>query len=101
MTLHVTVPKELTEGNYRVEVKARAGEGISDTLPITFMVNETKAGKGSFTSEYPQQEGTAGTNFSFSTTLLNNGLKQESYSLSSNAPAGWSVSLRQQGRQQR
>ncbi|MCC8025424.1 MAG: NEW3 domain-containing protein [Clostridium sp.] len=93
MTLHVTVPKELTEGNYRVEVKARAGEGISDTLPITFMVNETKAGKGSFTSEYPQQEGTAGTNFSFSTTLLNNGLKQESYSLSSNAPAGWSVSF--------
>ncbi len=93
MTLHVTVPKELTEGSYTVEVSAFAGEGIADTLPITFMVNEANAGKGSFTSEYPQQEGTAGTNFSFSATLINNGLKQASYSLSSNAPAGWSVSF--------
>ncbi len=47
-----------------------------------------KAGKGSFTSEYPQQEETTGTSFSFSTTLINNGLKSQSYSLSSNAPAG-------------
>ena len=67
VTLHVTVPKELTEGTY--------------------------AGKGSFTSEYPQQEGTTGTNFSFSTTLINNGLKTQSYSLSSNAPSGWGVSF--------
>lgn len=93
MTLHVTVPKELTEGNYTVEVKAAAGDGLSSTLPISFKVNETNAGKGSFTSEYPQQEGTAGTDFSFSTTLINNGLKTQSYSLSSNAPSGWSVTF--------
>lgn len=93
MTLHVTVPKELTEGTYVVEIGASAQEGLSDTLSISFLVNEMKAGKGSFTSEYPQQEGTAGTNFSFSTTLINNGLKSQSYSLSSNAPAGWNVSF--------
>lgn len=93
MTLHVTVPKELKEGTYTVQVNAASENGLSDTLSISFLVNELKAGKGSFTSEYPQQEGTAGTNFSFSTTLINNGLKTQSYSLSSNAPAGWSVSF--------
>lgn len=93
MTLHVTVPKELTEGTYAVEIKAEAGENLSDALPITFVVNEMNAGKGSFTSEYPQQEGTTGTSFSFSTTLINNGLKTQSYSLSTNAPEGWSVSF--------
>ena len=93
MTLHVTVPKELTEGTYVVEVGASSASGLSDTLSISFLVNEMKAGKGSFTSEYPQQEGTTGTNFSFSTTLINNGLKSQSYSLSSNAPAGWNVSF--------
>ena len=51
MTLHVTVPKELTEGTYTVEVKASAGEGLTASLPVSFMVNEMNAGKGSFTSE--------------------------------------------------
>ena len=69
VTLHVTVPKELTEGTYTVEVKASAGEGLTASLPISFMVNEMNAGKGSFTSEYPQQEGTTGTNFFFSAPL--------------------------------
>lgn len=96
MTLHVTVPKELKEGNYTVQIKADSGE-LSSTLPISFKVNETNAGKGSFTSEYPQQEGTTGTDFSFSTTLINNGLKTQSYSLSSNAPAGWTVSFTPSG----
>lgn len=93
MTLHVTVPKELTEGSYAVEVKAASGDGLSSTLSISFQVNQANAGKGSFTSEYPQQEGTTGTDFSFSTTLINNGLKTQSYSLSSNAPAGWNVNF--------
>ncbi len=76
-----------------MEVKASAGEGLTASLPVSFMVNEMNAGKGSFTSEYPQQEGTTGTSFSFSTTLINNGLKTQSYSLSSNAPSGWGVSF--------
>lgn len=91
MTLHVTVPKELSEGTYTAEIKADAGNGIVATLPVSFVVNETNAGQGTFTSEYPKQEGTSDTHFSFSTTLINNGLETRSYSLSSNAPAGWSV----------
>ncbi|MCD8221537.1 MAG: NEW3 domain-containing protein [Clostridiales bacterium] len=93
ITLHVTVPKECEEGTYEVVVKAASDNGATDTLPISFRISEEKAGKGSFTSEYPQQEGASGTSFSFSTTLINNGLTTKSYSLSSNAPAGWTLTF--------
>lgn len=97
LTLHLTLPNELEEGTYQVGLTASAESGISDSLDIHFQVNEQNAGKGSFTSEYPQQEGASGTNFSFSTTLINNGLKPQSYSLSANAPAGWTVNFTPSG----
>lgn len=92
-TLHLTVPKELSEGTYQAQVHASGENGAQSSLDITFEVNSQKAGAGSFTSEYPKQEGASGTSFSFSTTLINNGLTTKSYSLSSNAPAGWRISF--------
>ena len=93
LTLHLTVPDALEEGTYTVQVDADVSEEIYDSLTLSFEVNEVNAGAGSFTTEYPEQEGTAGTSFSFSTTLINNGLSTESYSLSSSAPSGWQVSF--------
>ena len=93
LTLHLTVPDALEEGTYTVQVDADVNEEIYDSLTLSFEVNEVNAGAGSFTTEYPEQEGTAGTSFSFSTTLINNGLSTESYSLSSRAPSGWQVSF--------
>lgn len=97
LTLRLTVPKELSEGTYEVTLSADGTGGAGDKLVIRLNASEAKAGKGSFTSEYPKQEGTTGTNFSFSTTLINNGLKPQSYSLSSNAPSGWTVSFTPSG----
>ena len=93
LTLHLTVPDSLEEGTYDVVVDASASEEIYDSLTLSFNVKAVNAGAGSFTTEYPEQEGTAGTTFSFSTTLINNGLSAQSYSLASNAPAGWQVSF--------
>lgn len=93
LTLHLTVPDALEEGTYTVQVDADVNEEIYDSLTLSFEVNEVNAGADSFTTEYPEQEGTAGTSFSFSTTLINNGLSTESYSLSSSAPSGWQVSF--------
>lgn len=93
ITLHLTVPKELSEGTYTASVQASLANGASDSLELSFRMSSQKAGAGSFTSEYPKQEGASGTSFSFSTTLINNGLTTKSYSLSSNAPAGWNVSF--------
>lgn len=93
MTLHVTVPKDLAEGVYQAQVSAAADNGAADTLNLTFRMGQEKAGEGSLTSEYPQQEGPSGTSFQFSTTLINNGLTRKSYSLSAQAPAGWNVTF--------
>lgn len=97
LTLHLTVPKELTEGTYTVGVQATSDAEAADYLELQFEVSEKEAGRGSFNSEYPKQEGASGTSFSFSTTLINNGLKPQSYSLSSNAPAGWTVTFTPSG----
>ncbi|HIT64537.1 MAG TPA: hypothetical protein IAC37_08900 [Candidatus Ventrimonas merdavium] len=93
MTLHVTVPKEMAEGVYEAVVDAQGENGASASLPLRFTISEDQAGAGSFTSEYPKQEGATGTTFQFSTTLINNGLTTKSYSLSAQAPAGWNVSF--------
>ena len=96
LTLRLTVPKELSEGTYEVAVEASAGAAF-DRLSISLNASENQAGNGSFTSEYPLQEGASGTDFSFSTTLINNDLKTQTYSLSANAPAGWNVSFKPSG----
>lgn len=94
MTLRLTVPGELEEGVYKVKVHAQAVNAeAADDLEFEFTAASQEAGRGSFTSEYPQQEGAAGTVFSFSTTLINNSLKPQTYNLSSNAPTGWTVSF--------
>ena len=49
VTLHLTIPGELEEGTYEAKVNASAGEGISDSLTLTFSVNEVNAGQGTFT----------------------------------------------------
>ena len=89
-TLHITVPDSLSEGSYTVRLGAYAGSA-SDELSLVLTAKEQNAGSGSFDSEYPHQEGAAGTSFSFSTTLINNGLTARSYSLSADAPSGWTV----------
>lgn len=93
MTLHLTVPEDLEEGTYTAAIQTSSAGGAQDRLELDFRMNSQKAGAGSFTSEYPKQEGASGTSFSFSTTLINQGLTTKSYSLSSNAPAGWGVSF--------
>lgn len=94
VTLHLDVPEEMTEGTYHVIVSGTGENGGADRLNLSFDVTEENAGHGTFSSEYPEQEGISGTDFSFSTTLINNGLTSQSYSLSSNAPIGWNVSFK-------
>ncbi len=98
VTFRLSVPGELEEGVYTAKIRAKAvGMAASDDLEFQFSVASQEAGKGSFTSEYPQQEGASGTSFSFSTTLINNSLKPQTYNLSSNAPTGWTVSFMPSG----
>ena len=54
-------------------------------------------GQSSFEVEYPEQEGDAQTDFTFSATLINNTLTAQSYSLAASAPMGWTVSFTPSG----
>lgn len=93
---YVTVPAETEQGTYSITLQAEGG-GMTSTLSLTLNVNEEQLGSSAFTTEYAEQEGSAGTEFSFSSTLQNNTPKEQSYSFSANAPAGWTVAFKPSG----
>lgn len=92
-TFSVTIPEDAEQGTYQVNLKADDGSGNADTLAIEISVNEVEIGQSSFSSEYPEQQGTSGTSFSFDTTLINNRADAQSYSLSAQFDTGWQVSF--------
>lgn len=96
LSYSLSVPEEAEDGDYTVTLKADA-KGMSAELPLTIHVTREEAGQGNFTAEYPELQGATDTSFSFDTTLVNNGLDSQSYSLSANAPEGWNVTFTPSG----
>ena len=90
---NVTIPEQVGEGTYKAVIKASAEGGFSDTLALEFRVNKEETGSDSFTTQYPEQEGSSSASFNFSTTIVNNTPTEQSYSLSADAPSGWQVSF--------
>lgn len=97
LSYSLTLPEAVEEGTYQINLKADGGLGNTATLPLTVKVAEQESGQGNFTAEYPEQQGASGTNFSFSTTLVNNGVDSANYSLSAKAPEGWQVTFTPSG----
>ncbi len=93
----LTVPDDAKEGDYSFELAADPGTGEADRLSVKVTVNEEENGASTLTAEYPQQQGAAGTSFSFDTTIVNNRGTDGSFALSANAPAGWTVSFTPSG----
>ncbi|MBO5056989.1 MAG: hypothetical protein J6C64_11635 [Lachnospiraceae bacterium] len=93
-SFQITVPKETPEGQYEIILKASTDEGQEDTLPITLNISELESGESNFTVEYPRQEGVSGTSFTYSTTIVNNTLTDQTYSFSYDAPSGWQVAFK-------
>ena len=96
-TFQLEVPADAAEGSYQVVLAADAGGGVSDTLTLDLAVSELQVSQGDFSSEYPEQEGAAGTSFSFNATLVNNSGESRSYSLSAQTPSGWQASFKPSG----
>ncbi|MGM9606090.1 MAG: NEW3 domain-containing protein [Oscillospiraceae bacterium] len=92
----VTVPAETSQGIYTIILQASGG-GMSSALTLTLDVKEEELGSSAFTTQYAEQEGSAGTSFSFSSTIQNNTPKEQSYSFSSNPPTGWTVTFKPSG----
>lgn len=95
LSYSLTIPEDTPEDTYTITLSAQGGE-IDEELPLIVKVDaeEKNIGAGSFTTDYAQQEGTAGTKFSYTATLSNNSGENQTYSLSADgAPEGWSVSF--------
>jgi len=95
LSYSLTVPEDTKEDTYTVSLSAKGGN-IDEVLALTVKVDaeEKKIGAGDFSTDYAQQEGVAGTKFSYTTTLANNSGENMTYSLSAEgAPEGWTVTF--------
>ena len=95
LSYSLTVPEDTKEDTYTISLSAKGGD-VDEVLALTVKVDaeEKKIGAGDFSTDYAQQEGVAGTKFSYTTTLTNNSGENMTYSLSAEgAPEGWNVTF--------
>ncbi len=95
---NLTIPEDVEEGTYVIDLTATPSDGgIAYLLSVEIEISETLNGEGSFTTEYPEQQGASGTAFSFDGTIINNRATAQSYALSAQAETGWQVSFTPSG----
>lgn len=63
-SLQLDIPADAADGSYQVVLEARANDAVYDTLTLNLDVDQLEVSQGDFSSEYPEQEGAAGTTFS-------------------------------------
>ncbi|WP_228693798.1 NEW3 domain-containing protein [Lunatimonas sp.] len=95
LALKVDVPHKVEKGTYRFQVIAT---GLY-TLPITVNVSETGTFKTEFTSNQPNIEGHSSALFSYNAKLKNMTSEPQLYALSTDAPRGWNVVFKANGKQ--
>ena len=91
----LTVPEDTAEDIYTIRLNAQGGD-VDEDLELTVKVTaeEKKLGVDTFTTDYAQQEGAAGTKFSYTAKLTNNSGENQTYSMSAaGAPEGWNVTF--------
>lgn len=93
--LKITVPLKVNKGTYNFRVKA----GSDAELPLSVTVSSQGTYKTEFTTDQPNMQGNSKSNFSFNTRLSNQTAEQQLYALIANAPRGWNVVFRTNGKQ--
>ncbi len=88
------IPEDAAEGTYPVTLEATSSTGLTDLLSLELVVSAQGSGAGKFTVQYPELQGSPDASFNFSMTLANNGIEEQSYSLSAQPPEGWQVVFR-------
>lgn len=94
-SLKIEVPLKVNKGAYRLNLSA----GNEYTLPLTVVVSEQGTYQTEFTTQQPNMEGHAGSNFTFSANLRNRTGEKQLYALNAGAPRGWEVIFRAAGKQ--
>ena len=94
LSLKVEVPMQVNRGTYNFRVNAG-----NYSLPLTVVVSEQGTYKTEFTTDQSNMEGQASATFNYNANLRNRTAEEQTYALTHNAPRGWTVSFRANGRQ--
>ncbi|MFC4873960.1 NEW3 domain-containing protein [Negadavirga shengliensis] len=95
LSLKVEVPLKIEKGTYNFKVIA---SGFT-VLPLTINVSETGTFRTEFTSNQANIEGHSNTTFTYNAKLKNMTAEPQLYALRSNAPRGWNVNFKANGKQ--
>lgn len=91
----LTIPDDAKKGDYSINLHAVGNaEGAVSDLTVHINVTDEAAGNNSLDTTYPQQQGAAGTTFTFNSTLRNSSSSSQLYSLAAEAPTGWNVTFK-------
>ena len=94
LSLKVEVPVQVNKGSYHFKVLAGR-----HSLPLTIVVSAQGTYKTEFTTDQANMEGQASATFNYNASLRNRTAEEQLYALTSNAPRGWNVSFRANGKQ--
>jgi uncharacterized membrane protein len=94
LSLKVEVPIQVNKGTYYFRINAG-----SHSLPLTIVVSAQGTFKTEFTTDQANMEGQASATFNYNANLRNRTAEEQLYALTANAPRGWNVLFRANGRQ--
>ncbi|GAA4725025.1 NEW3 domain-containing protein [Brevibacillus fulvus] len=94
LTMQVDVPLQVDKGTYHFQLVA----GGRASLPLSVTVSEQGTYKTELTSDQPNMEGHAGSTFNYQTTLRNRTAEKQLYALTAEAPQGWDVQFKVDGK---
>ncbi|BAD41196.1 COG1470 family protein [Symbiobacterium thermophilum] len=98
VTLSLKVPDRAPEGTYRVVLAASSGGEVVE-LPLNITVTAGATGRASLRTDFPSIQAQAGTTYTFTVTLSNDGDLEEMFALSAAPPEGWNVVFQVSGKQ--
>ena len=96
--VNVDVPLKVQKGDYQFYVTAQSTTGLVERLPINVKVTEKGTFKTELTSEQPNMEGHADSRFEYELSLKNKTAEEQHYALKAEAPRGWSVNFKVDGK---
>jgi len=94
LSLKVEVPVQVNKGLYHFKINAG-----NYTLPLTIVVSAQGTYKTEFTTDQANMEGQASATFNYNANLRNRTAEEQLYAITANAPRGWTVSFRANGKQ--
>ena len=93
----VNVPEDVTPQSNEVKIQGRSASGTTTELTLTVTTQAQEPGSVSLTSDAPNLRGATTSNFRFNLTLSNDTNSQQSFTLDTDAPAGWTVDAKPVG----